>query len=191
VLGYVREQRASVTPLPASTSAAPAKIDRKRRAEEIATIEARNHMLDAIDLEEQDRRSLWSGGSGGTNGVDEFVWSEDEDDDVLPMPQAPPPLKVLPQGYVGSDEGIFECEMQIDEEPSRMGTPVVQPPSRMGTPVAGMERKRQRTKSSPEELALQREWGKRIVAEMPALCREGELEGGLGRLMARRMSTAY
>lgn len=192
VLNFVREQRASAPPQQSAPT--PGKIDRKRRAEEIAAIEARNHMLDAIDLEEQDRRSLWSGGSGGTNGVDEFVWSEDEDDDVLPMPQAPAPLKIFPEGYVGSssgsgahaaDEGIFECEMQVDDDQ------LFSPLARVASPNTQTERKRQRAKSSLEEIAFQKMWGKRIVEEMPALCRESELEGGLGRLMGRRMSAAY
>jgi len=213
VSGYVREQCANTLPAAAAASTASASswasyaspnsnnsahsatppsktIDRKRRAEQIATIEAQNHMLDIIDLEEQDRRSLWSGGSGGTNGVDEFMWSEDEDDDIVPAPRAPSPQKILPEGYLGSasgrgdDEGIFECEMQIDEY-------LRQPPTRLSTPSTPQDRKRARPKSTPEELAFQRMWGKRIVEEMPTLCRESELEGGLGRLMGRRMSAAY
>ncbi|KAA8895337.1 hypothetical protein FN846DRAFT_911902 [Sphaerosporella brunnea] len=48
--------------------------------------------VDAIDLEEQDQRSLWDGGSLSTERVYDFVWSEDEEDDVLPMPLAPAPL---------------------------------------------------------------------------------------------------
>lgn len=47
----------------------------------IRDIERKNQALDLLDYDEQGRRSLWSGGSAGTNGVDEFVWSEDEDDD--------------------------------------------------------------------------------------------------------------
>jgi len=209
VLGYVREQRSNTLPGAAAASPAsdgyaslsgapsaspPSKtIDRKRRAEQIATIEAQNHILDAIDLEEQDKRSLWSGGSGGTNGVDEFMWSEDEDDDIRPAPKAPPPQKIFPEGYVGStsgrggdvnDEGIFECEMQVDEY-------LQQPPTRLSTPSTPQDRKRARPRSSPEEIAFQRVWGKRIVEEMSVLCRESELDGGLGRLMGRRMSAAY
>lgn len=213
VLGYLREQRANTLPAAAAAAASPASagtwsnygspsgtppskktIDRKRRAEQIALIDARNRVLDTIDLQEQELRSCWSGGSGGTNGVDEFMWSEDEDDDIMPAPKGPPPQKILPEGYLGStsgrgsgeinnDEGIFECEMQIDEY-------LQQPPTRLSTP-SNQDRKRARPRSTPEELAFQRMWGKRIVEEMPALCRESELEGGLGRLMGRRMSAAY
>jgi hypothetical protein len=138
-------------------------LDRKRRAEEIARIEARNREIDILDQCEQDLRSLWSGGSGGTDGVDEFVWSEDEDDDILPMPQAPPPQKVLP---VGEEGMMFECEMQVDDG-------------------AGEGRKRSRPRSTPDDMVS---WGKWVVADMPAICREGRLEGGLGRLAGRRLS---
>jgi len=209
VLGYVREQRTSTLPSVsaspveaaegvawasyayssthpnnAHSSSPPSKVvDRKRRAEEIATIEAQNALLDTIDLEEQDLRSLWSGGSGGTNGVDEFVWSEDEDEhNILPIPEMPPPKKVFAEELDETEAGIFE--MQVDEE-----LPMA-PPTRTSTPMSG---KRPRPKSTPEEhMAFQRSlWGKRIVEEMPALCREAELEGGLGRLVGRRMSAAY
>ncbi|KAF8545265.1 hypothetical protein BDD12DRAFT_800346 [Trichophaea hybrida] len=158
-------------------------VDRKRRAEEIATIEARNALLDTIDRAEQDQRSLWSGGSGGTNGVDEFVWSEDEDEDnIITMPQLPPPKKVFVEEFDETEAGIFE--MQVDEEA------LMAPPTRTSTPSG----KRQRPKSTPEEqMAFQRSalWGKRIVEEMPTLCRESEMENGLGRLVGRRMSAAY
>ncbi|KAI5791010.1 hypothetical protein FPQ18DRAFT_337506 [Pyronema domesticum] len=176
VLSYVREQRNTIAPgllpssgspkscpatlagLAGSTSTSPAsqavgyRQDRKRRAEEMALIDLRCKELERLDRVEQDTRSLWSGGSGGTNGVDEFVWSEDEDDDVLPMPRGPEPVKVLPYEVQGMDrireeqeEGVFA----MDE--SRSGR-----------------------------------W-----AGMPQICREGELEGGLGRLVGRRMSAAY
>ena len=111
-------------------------LNRKRRADEIAAIDEKVKLLDEQDIIEQQARSLWSGGSGGTNGVDEFVWSEDEDEDVVPMPQAPPPQKVLPR-----EEEMFEMD-------------------------GG--------------------WG-----DMPRLCREGELEGGLARLVGRRVSAIY
>lgn len=196
VLGYVREQRAATLPEAASaaTNITPALAyhfsrsqERKRRADEFAAMDARNQVLDRIDLAEQDSRSLWSGGSGGTNGVDEFVWSEDEDDDVMPMPQAPTPMKVLPEEFLGAsdNEGIFECEMQIDYSdfsPRR---------SMHSASHEHLGEKRGRPQSTPEEMAFQRLWGKRIVEEMPSLCREGELEGGLGRLVGRRMSAAY
>ncbi|KAF8247877.1 hypothetical protein K440DRAFT_643496 [Wilcoxina mikolae CBS 423.85] len=194
VLGYVREQRTSTLPSVsaspvdggsegvawasyaysstnpnnngAHSSTPPSKVvDRKRRAEEIATIEARNALLDTIDRAEQDQRSLWSGGSGGTNGVDEFVWSEDEDEDnIITMPQLPPPKKVFVEELDETEAGIFE--MQVDEEI------LMAPPTRTSTPLSG---KRPRPKSTPEEqMAFQRSalWGKRIVEEMPALCRE-------------------
>lgn len=111
-------------------------LNRKRRADEIAAIDEKVKLLDEQDIIEQQARSLWSGGSGGTNGVDEFVWSEDEDEDVVPMPQAPPPQKVLPR-----EEEMFEMD-------------------------GGWR-------------------------DMPRLCREGELEGGLARLVGRRVSAIY
>jgi len=49
--------------------------------EEIHTeIDRKNFLLCQLDrLPEIQERSLWSGGSAGTNGVDEFVWDDDED----------------------------------------------------------------------------------------------------------------
>ena len=45
-----------------------------------AEINQQNRRLDELDkLSEVQERSLWSGGSAGTNGVDEFVWDDDED----------------------------------------------------------------------------------------------------------------
>lgn len=134
-------------------------LDRKRRAEELETIEARNRMLDQIDREEMDVRSLWSGGSAGTNGVDEFVWSEDEEDDVLPMPKGPEPVKIV----IDEDEGMWGME---------------------GEEIKAEEKKEEKKEESGKS------WRERIVEELPMLCREGELEGGLGRLVGRRMSTA-
>lgn len=134
-------------------------LDRKRRAEELETIETRNRMLDQIDREEMDVRSLWSGGSAGTNGVDEFVWSEDEEDDVLPMPKGPEPIKIVVE-----EEGMWGME-----DDAKM-----------------MEVKEKETEKSFEP----KSWRDRIVDELPMLCREGELEGGLGRLVGRRMSAA-
>ncbi|KAI5820358.1 hypothetical protein BZA77DRAFT_105309 [Pyronema omphalodes] len=177
VLNYVREQRTTTIggPVPTSPKSCPSIIsgggrgmdsippppspafrqDRKRRAEEMALIDLRCKELERIDRVEQDTRSLWSGGSGGTNGVDEFVWSEDEDDDVLPMPKGPEPVKILP-GERGMErireEGVEEGVFAMDE--SRTGR------------WSGMN-------------------------GMQQICREGELEGGLGRLVGRRMSAAY
>lgn len=43
-------------------------------------IDRKTRMLENLDaLSEIKARSLWSGGSAGTNGVDEFVWDDDED----------------------------------------------------------------------------------------------------------------
>lgn len=45
-----------------------------------AEINQKNLRLDELDkLSEAQGRSLWSGGSAGTNGVDEFVWDDDEE----------------------------------------------------------------------------------------------------------------
>ena len=202
VLGYVREQRAATLPAApaAATNVAHAQYsraqERARRADEMAAIDARNRVLDLIDEAEMQTRSLWSGGSGGTNGVDEFVWSEDEDDDVMPMPQAPAPLKVLPDGFLAYDApdaepGIFECEMQIDGGDDFVTAPTTRSSLHQSSSHGRLGEKRARPRSSPEEIAFQRMWGKRIVEEMPALCRENELDGGLERLVGRRMSAAY
>ncbi|KAI5793278.1 hypothetical protein EDC01DRAFT_91892 [Geopyxis carbonaria] len=201
VLGYVRDQRSN-TPQPAagslhqsmththiagepdstpgwatyvsghesplSTTPPSRTQDRKRRASELAAIEAKTKLLDQVDLAEQDLRSLWSGGSGGTNGVDEFVWSEDDDDDILPMPQAPPPAKPLPQQTDRErDDMIFEMDDAV---------------------AAGMKSAAAAARNKPRT-----SWGFGRAAheDMPMLCREAELEGGLGRLVGRRMSAAY
>ena len=187
--------------------------ERKRRREELAAIEACNAALDALDRSEQDNRSLWSGGTGGTNAVDEFVWSEDEDDEgIVPMPSLPPPLKVVPGG-VSDDEGVFD--MVLDDPPPATATAtataqagagtvptegLMRPPTRTSTPST----KRPRPKSSPvvpdattpvspvagaEDVFQRSCWSKRIVEE--ALCRERERDGGLGRLVGRRVSAAY
>jgi hypothetical protein len=247
VLGYVREQRTIALPAigtvtlstpssPTSSTASSttdestacstsqslttsSKIpDRKRRAEEIAIIEERNKMLDLLDRAEQDQRSLWSGGSGGTNGVDEFIWSEDEDDDILPMPQAPPPKQPIPEEFCAFStptardaEGIFECEMQVDDigDSKTVGSNapspalLTTPPTRMSTQLnqnrgaLSKDRKRPRPKSTPEDhynqhhrhhsAGFQKGWNQRIVDDMPMLCREIEM----ARFVGRRMSTAY
>lgn len=71
VQGYVREQRqlmASENPIEVNVEDIYSEIDRK------------NFLLCQLDtLSEFQRRSQWSGGSAGTNGVDEFVWDDDEE----------------------------------------------------------------------------------------------------------------
>ncbi|KAI5797538.1 hypothetical protein DFH27DRAFT_107846 [Peziza echinospora] len=48
--------------------------------EPYAEMDRKNGLLEELDrLEEIQARSLWSGGSAGTNGVDEFVWDDDEE----------------------------------------------------------------------------------------------------------------
>lgn len=45
-----------------------------------AEINEKNRCMDELEkLPEAQERSLWSGGSAGTNGVDEFVWDDDEE----------------------------------------------------------------------------------------------------------------
>ena len=45
-----------------------------------AEIDRKNFLLCQLDrLPEIQERSLWSGGSAGTNGVDEFVWDDDDE----------------------------------------------------------------------------------------------------------------
>lgn len=71
VQGYVREQRqlvASENLIEVNVENIYSEIDRK------------NFLLCQLDtLSEFQRRSQWSGGSAGTNGVDEFVWDDDEE----------------------------------------------------------------------------------------------------------------
>src|SRR5690606_16206938 len=49
--------------------------------------------VDLWEKDSYDARSCWSGGSAGTNGVDEFVWDEDLEDDS-PPPVQPPPIGI-------------------------------------------------------------------------------------------------
>ena len=94
---------------------------------------------------------MWSGGSGGTNGVDEFVWSEDEDEDVEPPIPMPMPV-----------------------------------PMQTGGANAGFGGKREDRGREVEMFEMDGGW-----RDMPRLCREGEMEGGLARLVGRRVSAIY
>jgi len=174
VVGYVREQRSSTLPQDEGiawasycygSTSPTSPVDRKRRADEFAEIDRCVQNLDQIDREEQDKRSLWSGGSAGTDGVDEFVWSEDEADDDVPSWEAPPPKQLPKPQYVTSpagneEDGIFE----LDDE-HVLGNP--------------------RPKSTPDRM----DWD--VIEDMPELRREGELEGGLAKIAGRRMSAVY
>lgn len=217
VLGYVRNQRQSSptaedvawpayvygeTTTGGSGCPSPTTAERRRRAQEIREIERRAEMLEKLDLDAMATRSLWSGGSAGTDGVDEFVWSEDEDDPIPP----PPPVVAAPQQqqprhhqshhqlpqtqqqqyHVASgprmhdvaDDGLFEMEEHEPAEDSHH--------HHHHHHDAAAERRR-RPRSSPEVV---RTWMME-EDEMPPLCREAHLDGGLSRLRARRMSAGY
>lgn len=85
VQGYVREQRQLVASEQneesrrrgSSTTENPIEVN----LEQIyADIDRKNFLLCQLDrLPEIQERSEWSGGSAGTNGVDEFVWDDDEE----------------------------------------------------------------------------------------------------------------
>jgi hypothetical protein len=47
------------------------------------------------DNDEEDKRSLWSGGSAGTNGVNEYVWDEDFEEPAQPQITLVPEPKLV------------------------------------------------------------------------------------------------
>lgn len=202
VVGYVRDQRKTNS---AATSDSTSHSDLALFSTSgiIKEIERKNRILDLLDVEEQASRSLWSGGSGGTNGVDEFVWSEDEDDDdfrkdtenqaVLDEHRrrldALYPDEVAEEIIAeGAEIGVFELEdhdaeatvkdfeMDLVEDNTK--------PRPRSSPIGTVE-KVDRMKQYLELLK---------ASGMPELNREGELEGGIDRLIARdirRLSAVY
>ncbi|PWW76957.1 hypothetical protein C7212DRAFT_343694 [Tuber magnatum] len=202
VVGYVRDQRKSnpATTPDSTPHPNPALFSTSGIIKEI---ERKNEILDLLDVEEQASRSLWSGGSGGTNGVDEFVWSEDEDDDdfrkdaenqaVLDEHRrrldALYPDEVAEEMIAeGTEAGVFELEdhdaeatvkdfeMGIAEDSTK--------PRPRSSPIGTLEK----VDGMKQYLELLKTSG------MPELNREGELEGGIDRLIARdirRFSAVY
>ncbi|CUS10305.1 unnamed protein product [Tuber aestivum] len=203
VVDYVRDQRKTNPPaMPDSTPHSDLALFSTSGI--IKEIERKNEILDLLDVEEQASRSLWSGGSGGTNGVDEFVWSEDEDDDDFRkdvenqavLDEHRRRLDALYPDEVdkemiaeGAEVGVFELEDH--------GAGATVKDFDMG--IAEDIRTRPRPRSSPigtvEEVDGMKQYLELLkTSGMPELNREGELEGGIDRLVARdirRFSAVY
>ncbi|KAL7274142.1 hypothetical protein RUND412_002976 [Rhizina undulata] len=166
VVGYVRDQRKA-----AISAASESGIEiahemtdgREAASVYIEEMDRKNRQLEMLDLEEQDQKSLWSGGSGGTNGVDEFVWSEDEDD----VPNSSSEMQKS-DGYRPAhvEEGIFTLDQEA-AEPMDVDQ------------GAGTGTGRKRPMSFPGELDA------RMWMGGCELRREAMLEGGLERLAER------
>lgn len=209
-MGYVRDQRKTnaeskdESPAPDSEKIV-SPIEASKAF--IKDIERKNQVLDMLDYDEQERRSLWSGGSAGTNGVDEFVWSEDEDDDdfrkAIDNQRALEEHKrrldrLYPEDIVreraavaaAGEEGVFELEDgEATMKDFDMGHGLTRSPRENGSD------KRPRSSPAPGT-ADQNNGGMRAYLEMlrraevsklPELKREGYLEGGLDRLAGREM----
>ena len=186
VLGYVCDQRRT-NPTPSSFS--PLGV--------IKEIELRNSLLDQLDVEEQAARSLWSGGSGGTNGVDEFVWSEDNDDDDFRRQtenqaalddhrrrlDAMFPDEVTKERDM--EVGVFELDDQDAEVTVKDFDMETSKPRPRSSTLGGVDAKAEGMKEYLDMLK---------TSGMPPLRRECELEGGLKKLVARdlrRFSAVY
>lgn len=95
VLAFVKDQQITV-PEPSSKPTRPV----------TAPTESVSNAWDNVD-DEEDKRSLWSGGSAGTNGVDEYVWDEDFSEPqnrTIPAPFMP--LCLVPEvSYIGPISG--------------------------------------------------------------------------------------
>jgi len=201
VVGYVRDQRKNNS---AATSDSTSNSDLALFSTSgiIKEIERKNRILDLLDVEEQASRSLWSGGSGGTNGVDEFVWSEDEDDDdfrrdtenqaVLDKHRrrldALYPDEVAEEMIAeGAEVGVFELEDGAEATVKDFEMDLVEDntgPRPRSSPIGAVER----VDEVKQYLELLKTSG------MPGLDRSNELEGGIDRLMARdirRFSVVY
>ncbi|RPA93768.1 hypothetical protein L873DRAFT_1830564 [Choiromyces venosus 120613-1] len=193
VVGYVRDQR-KTNPAAASESTSHSDLALFSTSGIIQEIERKNKILDLLDVEEQAARSLWSGGSGGTNGVDEFVWSEDEDDDdfrkdvenqaVLDEHRrrldAMYPDEVAKEIIAeGAEVGVFELEDHDAEAAVKdFEMDIVE------------DNIKSRPRSSPigtiEKVDGMKQYLEMLkTSGMPELKRESELEGGIDRLIAR------
>lgn len=204
VVGYVCEQRKASAQGKAEshTSSTPDRMSQMEANKAfIRDIERKNEVLDKLDYDEQGRRSLWSGGSAGTNGVDEFVWSEDEDDDdfrkvvdnqrVLDEHRRRLdrlyPEDVKQRMSAAGEEGVFAIEDgEMTMKDFDMGHNLTRSSPR------GSDK---RPRSSPAPVvADQNSGGMRAylemirraeISKMPELKRESYLEGGLDRLGGR------
>lgn len=195
VVGYVREQRkASAASQADSTPEDPTLSAIEAKKAFIREIERKNHFLDMIDYDEQKQRSLWSGGSAGTNGVDEFVWSEDEDDDSFRkvvenqhaleehkrrLDRLYPEDVVKDKVVAAAEEGVFTLE---DGEATVKDF-------EMGNGLTRLPRSEKRPRSSPavESNAYWELMKRTEIEKLPELRRENQLEGGLDRLAGREM----
>jgi hypothetical protein len=202
VVGFVRDQR-NTNPAAASDSTTGADLALFGTSGIVKEIERKNEILDLLDVEEQASRSLWSGGSGGTNGVDEFVWSEDEDDDdfrkdaenqaVLDEHRrrldALYPDEVAEEVIAeGAEVGVFELEDHSAEATVKD----------FEMDIAG-DNARPRPRSSPIGTVEKVDGVKQYLESLktsgvPELNRRSELETGIDRLIARdirRFSAVY
>lgn len=204
VVGYVCEQRkASAQSKGESHTSNTQKRMSPMEANKafIMDIEHKNQILDMLDYDEQGRRSLWSGGSAGTNGVDEFVWSEDEDDDdfrkVADNQRAFDEHRrrlerLYPEDVAkgrAGEEGVFDLEDgEATMKDFDMGHNLTRASHRGND-------KRPRSSPAPR-VADQNSGGMRAYLEMlrraevsklPELKRESYLEGGLDRLAGREV----
>lgn len=198
VVSYVREQRkasaasqADTTPEDPSLSA----LEAKRAF--IREIERKNHLLDLLDYDEQERRSLWSGGSAGTNGVDEFVWSEDDDDDSFRktfenqhaieehkrrLDRLYPEDAVKQNVVVAApaEEGVFTLEDgEATVKDFEIGNGLTRSSPR--------SEKRPRSSPAVESNAYWEKLKRTEIEKLPELRRESQIEGGLDRLAGREM----
>ncbi|KAG0636466.1 hypothetical protein HOY80DRAFT_356862 [Tuber brumale] len=200
VVGYVRDQRNTN---PASDSTSDTDLALFGTSGIVKEIERKNEILDLLDVEEQASRSLWSGGSGGTNGVDEFVWSEDEDDDdfrkesenQVVLDEHCRRLDALyPDGVAeeviveGAEVGVFELEDHSAEATVK----------NFELDIVG-DNTKPRPRSSPIGTAVKVDGVKQYLESLktsgaPGLNRGSELESGIDRLIARdirRFSAVY
>jgi hypothetical protein len=210
VVRYVQEQRkSSVESKDESPAFNPEKTVSLMETNKafIKEIERKNRVLDMLDYDEQGRRSLWSGGSAGTNGVDEFVWSEDDDDDdfrkVINNQRAldehkrrldrlyPEDAEKEKIAVAAGEEGVFELD---DGEATMNDINIGHNLTRASPRGIGSDK---RPRSSPVPgIADQNNGGMRAYLEMlrrteisklPELKRESYLEGGLERPAGREM----
>jgi hypothetical protein len=191
VVSYVFDQHKTnpaLSPPPTSSSSSSGIIKE---------IEFRNSLLDQLDVEAQAARSLWSGGSGGTNGVDQFVWSEDDDDDDFrrnvesqaALDDHRRRLDTMFPDEVAKERdaevGVFELDDQDAEATVKDFDMSITKARPRSSPLGGVDAK---TDGMKEYLDMLKTSG------MPPLRRECELEGGLERLVARdlrRFSAVY
>lgn len=208
VVGYVREQRkVSVDSKDESLATVPEQKLSPIEASKafIKEIERKNQVLDMLDYDEQERRSLWSGGSAGTNGVDEFVWSEDDDDDdfrkavdnqhvldehkrrldrLYPEDIAKERLMAAPR-----EEGVFTLEDgEVTVRDFDMDHGLTRSPPRgsdkrpRSSPTPGITEHNDGGMKAYLDMLRRTE-----IARLPELRRENHHEGGLDKLAAREM----